>query len=339
VRSFRDIPLKLNATLSDDDIINIPQSTPEVVLNQIVTDLKKAKAGVPDTYGNFNTDKGRVTRFSVNAILADVYLWMDKYTECVAECDAIINSAKFGLINGENLFTQVFRDGSSNESIFELQFDVQKVNPFWNMHSPAVRRWSAAAHLPEEVYGIDIVNTVPKSDWRGDKASFRSTDFTIWKYVGNDNLGQNVRSPDQSTANWIFYRYADMLLMKAEAINQLDKPLEASRIVKTIRERANAVELEQMDSTSKSAMTRYIVKERQREFAFEGKRWYDVLRNAKRNNYENRQLLLDMITVSIAPERQQAAFNKLRDNNSHYFPIFFYEVQTNKLLVQNPFYK
>jgi hypothetical protein len=127
--------------------------------------------------------------------------------------------------------------------------------------------------------------------------------------------------------------------MKAEALNESNNPLEASRIVKTIRARANALDLVPMDSTSKSGMTPYILSERQREFAFEGKRWYDVLRNAKRNNYQNRDLLLRMAQYSIPSDRQQAAFAKLRDNNSHYFPIYIREMETNKLLVQNPFYK
>lgn len=86
-------------------------------------------------------------------------------------------------------------------------------------------------------------------------------------------------------------------------------------------------------------MTTFILEERQREFAFEGKRWFDVLRNAKRNNYERLQILLNVAGTSIPSDRQQAAFNKLRDKNSHYFPVYFYEIQTNKLLEQNPFYK
>ncbi len=177
------------------------------------------------------------------------------------------------------------------------------------------------------------------TDVRGDKTSFRGTDFSIWKYVGADNTGDNFRSFEQSFAHWIFYRYADILLLKAEAINQLDQPLEASRIVKTIRQRANALELKVMDSTSKSGMTGYILEERQRELAFEGKRWYDVLRNAKRNNYEGMGFLLTMAGISIPSDRLQAALNKLRDKNSHYFPIYTYELQTNRLLEQNPFYK
>ena len=339
VRSFRDVPLKLDATLSDQDVANMAKTGSDSILNQIVADLQKAQSFVPLTYGNSVSDKGRITRYAVNAILADVYLWMDKYTECVAECDKIIKSKSFGLVQGGSFFNEVFLEGNSAESIFELQFDQQRTNPFFNIHTPANRRWSAASHLMDNVYGNDLVNATPINDVRGDNAAFRATDFLIWKYIGANDDGTTIKSIDQMTTNWIFYRYADVLLMKAEALNQLDKPLEASRIVKDIRTRARAIDFKNLDSTSKSGMTTFILDERQREFAFEGKRWYDVLRNAKRNNYERLSLLNDMASYSIPPDRRQAAFNKLKDKNSHYFPIHLDEIQTNKLLVQNPFYK
>lgn len=339
VRSFGEVPLKLTATVSDQDIVNIAKSNSQTILTQIVADLKNAEPALPITYGNVDSDKGRVTRYGVNAILADVYLWMDKYTEAAAECDKIINSGKFSLVDGQSFYTSVFLNGNSREGIFELQFDAQRLNPFFNIHPPQNKRWGAGLHLSDDVYGIDLVNATPQIDVRGDKASYRSTDFTIWKYVGADNNGDVFRSADQSTANWIFYRYADVLLLKAEAINELDQPLEASRIVKQIRNRATAVDIKVMDSLNKASMASFIVEERQRELAFEGKRWYDVLRNAKRNNYARLQILLDMAEISLPTDRRQAAFGKLADKNSHYFPIYFYELQTNKLLLQNPFYK
>ena len=338
VRSFRDVPLKLNATVSDVDVVNIPKSSADTVLTQIIADLKKAEAYLPLTYGSVNKDKGRVTRYAVNALLADVYMWTDKYTEAVTECDKIINSKNFGLVSGRSFFNDVFLRGNSNESIFELQFDVQRLNPFFYIHSPGAKRWGAAVTLSDELYGVDLVSSIPVVDVRGEYAAYRPTDLTILKYIAADEIGNTV-NPDQASSNWIFYRYADILLLKAEALNQLNQPLEASRIVKTIRSRANALDVKVMDSTSKSGMTTFILEERQREFAFEGKRWYDVLRVAKRNNYENLNLLLNMAAKSIPGERRQAAFAKLRDKNSHYFPIFVYEMQTNKLLEQNPFYK
>ena len=339
VRSFRDVPLKLNATLSDEDIKNIPKTSGDSILTQIVSDLKKAENFVPVSYGNIIGDKGRITRYAVNALLADVHLWMDNYTQCAIECDKIIRSGQFGLVSPLSFYNSVFFQGNSSEGIFELQFDEQKLNPFFNIHHPTNRRWVAAPHLSENVYGVDLVNAIPNVDVRGENTAYRPTDLTIWKYVGASDNGATLRNLDQSFANWIFYRYADILLLKAEAINQLNQPLEASRIVKQIRTRANAVDFKFMDSTNKAGMTSFILEERQRELAFEGKRWYDVLRNAKRNNYQLLSLLLDMAAISIPADRRQAAFNKLRDKNSHYFPIHLNELQTNKLLEQNPFYK
>jgi hypothetical protein len=343
-RVFRDVPLKLDATISDENITPIPKSTSDSVLKQIVSDLKKAQPYLPETYGNLATDKGRVTRYTANALLADVYLWMEKYQECIDECQKIIDSKRFGLISGEAsaVFNSLFFEGNSNESIFELQFSTQKLNPFYNMHHPTVRRWGAAPHLTEEVYGIDKVNAIPQVDLRGENISYRAADLTIWKYIGANAVGTSIRAFDQSFAHWIFYRYADVLLMKAEALNQLNKPSDAALLVQQIRTRANAIDFSTpMNPNSKQDMEEFILEERQREFAFEGKRWFDVLRNAKRNSYDADHLkyLLRMAAVSVPPDRQQTVFNKLKDPNSHYMPVYLYELQTNKLLVQNPFYK
>ncbi|HEX6431114.1 MAG TPA: RagB/SusD family nutrient uptake outer membrane protein [Niastella sp.] len=339
VRSFGEVPLNLKATVSDNDVVGLAKSSQVDLLNQIVEDLQRAATLLPETYGSVEQDKGRVCRYAAHAMLADVYMWMDKYNEAAAECDKIINAQKYSLVNRSSFFNSVFFRGNSQESIFELQFDEQRLNPFYDMHVPGRKRWGAGTHLVDMVYGIDMVSAFPKVDVRGDETSFRSTDFTIWKYMGADNRGDDFRPQDESFAHWIFYRYADVLLLKAEALNEMNKPVEASRIVKDIRERATAIDLKIMDSANKGPMAIFILEERQRELAFEGKRWYDVLRNAKRNNYEKRQLLMDMASLSIPADRRQAAFTKLRDNNSHYFPVYFYELQTNKLLEQNSFYK
>jgi hypothetical protein len=72
---------------------------------------------------------------------------------------------------------------------------------------------------------------------------------------------------------------------------------------------------------------------------FEGKRWYDVLRYVKRNNYEHISYLQDMISGIVPANMVRTAQAKMLDHNSHYFPIYQYELQTNKALVQNSFYK
>ncbi|MEO7310741.1 MAG: RagB/SusD family nutrient uptake outer membrane protein [Chitinophagaceae bacterium] len=338
VRSWGDVPLKLTATISDQDIVPIPKSGQDTVLAQIVADLKKAEAGAVFTYGSKAFDKGRVTKYTVNSILADVYLWMEKYPESVAECDKVINSGQFGLLQGDaSWFDKLYSQGNSNESIFEFQFDVQKLNPFYKIFVQN-RRWQASFRVLDEMYTVDLVDDT-KKDIRAEGSALRAADGTIWKFVASDY--NSLKSQDQSFTHWFVYRYADILLMKAEALTQLDRGAEALPLVYQVRDRAAALVATDRApaTTDKNGIADFILEERAREFAFEGKRWYDILRNAKRRNYERASILYNVVANSVPSDRQQAALNKYKDKNSHYFPIYVYEIQTNKLLVQNSFYK
>ncbi|TWI85633.1 putative outer membrane starch-binding protein [Lacibacter cauensis] len=351
-RTFGDVPLKLDATLSDENITPIPKTPQAEIFAQIVKDLTAAEAKAVTSYGDVASDKGRVTVYTINAILADVYLWMEKYTESVAACDKIINSGKFGLIRGatqngpaieynDAWFNTLYYNGNSNEGIFELQFSQQRLNPFFLIFSPATsaRRWIAAADLMERVFTVDYTND-QNYDIRGDGGSVRAATSTVWKYVGASSTGA-IRPLDQSYAHWFFYRYADVLLMKAEALNELGRGQEALDIIYSVRARANALAATDLTPapTDKNLIQDFILEERAREFCFEGKRWYDVLRNAKRNKYERLGILLSMVSISVPSSMQQSAQAKFKDQNSHYLPIYLYEMQTNKQLVQNPFYK
>jgi hypothetical protein len=171
-------------------------------------------------------------------------------------------------------------------------------------------------------------------------AAVRVSDNTIWKHIGSDY--NSAVAPDASFKHWIVYRYADILLMKAEALNQKGKGQDALDIVYRIRQRGHALSATDTKpgAEDKNEIADFILAERAREFAFEGKRWYDVLRNAKRNNYERLEdVLLKMIAKTVPADRQQSALAKYRDHNSHYSPIYLYELQTDKNLVQNPFYQ
>jgi hypothetical protein len=342
VRTFGDVPLKLKSSSSDKDIQQIAKSSKDSVLTQIVKDLNEAEPDAVTTYGDQASDKGRVTRYLVNALQADVYLWMEKYNECIAACDKVINSNKFGLIDGSNSdiwFNTLYGVGNSNESIFELQFDKQALNPFYNAFQVTNRHLIAAASVLDELYTSDPIDPVNNRDIRGDGASVRSTDGMIWKYAGWNNT--TSRAVSESYAHWIVYRYADILLMKAEALNETGNGQTALDLIYQIRNRARALPATDLSPSpgDRLGVEDFILQERAREFAFEGKRWFDLLRFAKRNNYERLNLLLDMVSKTVPPDRQQSAIAKFKDKNSHYLPIYYYELQTDKLLVQNPFYK
>ena len=337
VRSFRDVPLKLNATSSDEQLEQLPKSTAAEVLNQIVKDLSESEAALPLTYNDKATDKGRITRYTLNALQADVYLWMEKYPEVITACDKIISSGKFGLIPGSsNWFNTVYVNGNSYESIFEFQFDRQKLNSFYTMFRTRPRYISSGVVL-DDIFTGDGQND--RKDLRFDGASVRANDGIIWKYVGVDNT--SFLAQEESYTHWFVYRYPDVLLMKAEALAKTGKGQDALDIIYRIRNRANA-----LPDTDKSVspddtegILDFILDERAREFAYEGKRWYDLLRHAKRDNYKRIDILLNMVSKTVPADRQQSAIAKFRDVNSHYFPIYEYELETDKNLVQNPFYK
>ena len=347
LRTFGEVPLQIKSTSSDTQLEQLVKSSQVDVFNQIVNDLTFAEANAVTTYNNRDYDKGRITKFTVNAIQADVYLWMEKYTECIAACTKVIGSGQFGLIAGRNpdgtvnsqWFNTVFYNGNSNESIFEFQFDSQQVNPFYSFLISSTKQFIGSSFVMDEMYTVDLMDDTNK-DIRGDLASIRGSDGLIWKFAGANNTG-SVRTATSSYAHWFVYRYADILLMKAEALAWTGKGQEALDLVKVIRERANALSATERspDPISSVEVSDYIMDERAREFAFEGKRWYDILRNAKRNKYAHIQFLIDIVTKSAPPNRQQYILNKYKDVRSHYLPINLYELQTDKNLVQNPFYQ
>lgn len=332
-RSFGDVPLKIKATTSDDQLDQLAKSPQADVLQQIVTDLTTAEPMAVISYGARELDKGRITKYTIDALLADVYLWMDKYDDCIAACDKIMQSGRYGLRTNRNFFYDIFVDGNSTESIFEFQYSKEALNPFYNMFTTNKRRYQAADAVMEDMYTIDYAN-IDSVDYRGDNASLISASNTIIKQIWNS-------TPDASINHWIVYRYADILLLKAEALNQVGQGAEALKLVYTVRQRGHALPATDRnpDPSDTDLITDFILEERARELAFEGKRWYDLLRNAKRNNYKRLDLLLNMVISATPPERQQSALNKYKDYNSHYFPIYSYELSTDKNLVQNPFYQ
>lgn len=332
-RTFGDVPLKIKATTSDDQIEQLAKSPQADVLNQIITDLKTAEPLAITTYGDKTLDKGRVTKYTIYALEADVYLWMDKYNECIEACDKILNSGKFGLLTNRGFFDDIFDDNNSSESIFELQYSKEVLNPFWNMFTTNKRRYQAADAVMETIYTIDYVNA-DSIDYRADGASVSAGSNTITKFLWNTTA-------ETSYNNWIMYRYADIILLKAEALNNSGRGGEAIPLIYEIRQRGHALPATDLnpDPGNEDLITDFILAERAREFAFEGKRWFDLLRNAKRDNYRRIDILLNMVIESVPPERQQSALYKYKDYNSHYSPIYTYELETDKNLEQNPFYK
>jgi len=132
------------------------------------------------------------------------------------------------------------------------------------------------------------------------------------------------------------YRYADVLLMKAEALSQKEQFAEAFSILSEIHERAGLPSVS--IANTPTAYEDAILNERALEFSYEGKRWFDLLRMGRRNNYARKEKLIEIIVRNVPSTQKRILATKLTNPQGWYLPIFEGEIERNKNLVQNPFY-
>ncbi|MBN2272688.1 MAG: RagB/SusD family nutrient uptake outer membrane protein [Bacteroidales bacterium] len=340
VRLWKDVPLVLNPSISDTCDFYPAKSTEAVVIKQIIADLLKAKdmAYTTEFLGNPEFFKGRANKYTIMTLLADVYLWNQQYQKCIEYCDAVINSGLYALQPKDTWF-DIYNPCNSSEGIFELQCiddaTTNQINPIYNYSQSLT---STFINLSNGTYafsfGPKYTALFPDIS---DKRYCNGKNST-WKYLGvtyDDALRRSDVS--ERDANVIYYRYADILLMKAEALNELGMVAEAQSYVTKTAERAGLLPIAGI--TDQMQMRSIILDERAKEFAIEGKRWFDLLRNAKMNGFQNKKQLGDLL-VNLADAKSQALLrSKVNDTMMYYLPVPYDELQRNKNLKQNPFYE
>ena len=90
VRAFGEVPFITDASISDTQDYNIAKSSESKILDSLEADLIKAEGWAMSAYGKLNANKGRVTKNAIRALLADIYLWRNKYDECIAAADRVL---------------------------------------------------------------------------------------------------------------------------------------------------------------------------------------------------------------------------------------------------------
>jgi hypothetical protein len=272
------------------------------------------------------------------ALLADVYLWNQQYQKSMDYCDSIINSGLFSLMPSDTWFT-IYNPGNSNESIFELQClddgTADQINPLFKGIAP-----SYATFINLNSGGSGLGFSKKFANLFTDESDIRTCNGNSpkWKYIGITVDGELTRSPvNQRDLNIIYYRYADVLLMKAEDLNELGRVSDALDYVTKTYERAVGQPI--TGTTDQTEMRSIILTERAKEFILEGKRWFDLLRTAKRNNFQNKKDLIQVILDNADARSQDVLRSKVNDTMMYYLPVPYNELQRNKNLTQNPFYE
>ena len=258
-----------------------------------------------------------------------------------------------------NTYTSLFGNGNSFESIFEIYYNGNTgqennwISSYYGNRDNSIGRLRAADFLMDGFTSNNNQVWLSQGDCRAYESMESSgNSLSITKYVRQSasfslqRLGIVNVAGDRRTrkdANWIIYRLSDVMLMKAEALIQRsenDWP-EAFQLINNVYKRANNISPEtttgslvfETYNTSKEKMEDLLFEERHREFLFEGKRWFDLVRLARRDGKTER---LTSSVIRKHRQDQNVIRIKLTDPNYIYFPYARAELKANPLLIQNP---
>ena len=361
VRNWKDVPLVLEPYEDDAQSYLIRQTSEDSVIMQIKQDITTALASgaAKEYYTKSWETKGRATKWSLYALMADVCLWSGDYDACINYCDSILMSSSAyapRLLTSptHSAWFSIFNPGNSNESILELQWseeEEQLCNLPVLFHDQDNGRVYAYTQKMTEMFAeeyaitqqklIEAVRTMYGGFYTRDAYNVATTSY-CWKYIGSEVLTEK-RTSEHYDVNFILYRVAEIVLMKAEALVMEGRYAEAAEEVNKLRLRSNLPMVEEtLDpaSASELEMLTLILDERATELAGEAKAWYDMLRMGRRNNYQYKDVL---ITARILEFNQSASSSWLRsvlsDNNALYLPVWEDEMENNPYLKQNPYYE
>ena len=290
----------------------------------------------------------------------DELLQMDQITDMeLYDGVPMILEAVKGQQNVGNAYTAIFGEGNSFESLFELYYNGSTgqenkwVNGYYGNSSNSIGTLKASDCLMDGFLTDQNQIWLSQKDCRAyESLESEGTSYAIAKYtrqsasfslqtLGIVKVTESLRSTPN--ANWIFYRLSDVMLMKAEALierGEADWP-EAFKLINNVYKRANNILPDATTdalvyenySTSKEKMEDLLFAERHREFLFEGKRWFDLVRMARRDGKTER-----LVSCAIRKYRQDINVIKIKltDPNYIYFPYAKSELKANPLLKQNP---
>lgn len=259
VRLWGAVPLVLSPTTSSEDGVGIGRAPIDEVYQQILSDLDLAENLLP-----LSDARNRGTKGGVWALLSDVHLQLKNWDKVVEYSTYLIDQSSLYQLNGS--YSQFYLSKNTPESIFEIDYTINNRNNYainWLPGSLGGRR----EFLPTE----DLVDLLNNPDYGGDRRSLLLLDQGV--YYGNMDF-----KPATGVDQVYIYRLASIYLNRAEAYAKRKEIDRANADLLKVRERAR---VQQTASYSEDAIDQQIALERRLEFAFEGKRWFDLVRTGE----------------------------------------------------------
>lgn len=286
VASYGGVPMWTSASI-DRNEISKPRVSADDVYALIVKDMAEAAEILPATWPD--SDKGRATSYAANALLGRLYLQWGKPDEALKALNKVIG--KFSLYDN---YADIFDPAHKNEeieNIFEVQFS----------HSG---KWGLEGSIQSSYWGPRGGGgpTAGGFSWGGfgptqylydsyDKADKRREAFFCTEYMGiaqnppcimkyrDEKYGTEIEDDD---LNYIMVRYPDVLLMKAEALNDIgDSSNDKYDCLNIVRKRAGLKNITSADNLTKDQFASVVLEERLHELCCEHHRRFDLIRFGK----------------------------------------------------------
>lgn len=259
-----------NRVVSAEEGLKIARSSDDEMYQFITDDLRNIVQNnlLPATYSSDNI--GRATIGAAQALLGKVYLTFGKFDEAKEVLSQVIG--QYQLLPLESVFD--VNNSMNKEVIFAVKFN--KTIP-----GEGHGAWFSIGNMSDSNNQTSsLINAFEEGDKRKDMITYQQAEsnlFLLKKFFDTRDGSTRQLGNDQ-----ILLRYADVLLMYAEALNEIaysNSPnSDQYKYLNEIRQRAGVANLDLSDMPDKENFRKAILLERQREFPYEGHRWFDLVR-------------------------------------------------------------
>ncbi len=327
VRLFGDVQLVTTEFSDPAQGYGISRTAASKIYEQIISDLSFAEANLPTTITT--AEGGRASRWAAKALLGKVYLTQKDYAKASAKLNEVITSGQFNVT--ANTYAAVFSNttplASNKDMIFSVQYKSGQIgqgSAIWSATIP----WNGTGAYFGLTSGsgegfmrptLDMLNEYEAGDLR--KTASIATSYVSGTTTVNERYVVKYKQAGtiagEADIDFPVLRYADVLLMYGEAVNEQAQTATGIPLINQVRTRAG---LAGLPTTISQADARLAIEhERRVELAFEGQRWFDLVRTDR------------FLPVMTSKGYATKAFHKL-------FPIPQRETDLNSSLGQNPGY-
>ncbi len=289
VRTYGDIPLVTQETTDPNAYFGQGRAAKEAVYTQIIKDLQDAITRLP-----LKADKaGGARKSAAQALLGKVYLTQGKHQEAITMLSAVVSSGQHSLVTGTDKVFALTNENNA-EIIFSVQF-ASGVNG--NTEGSTMQQQFSPSGFQSGAKGHNLPNLSLYKLYSG-------TDTRRGNYVDTTKQGvpyckkyvANPANLADGGSDFVVLRYADVLLMLAEAYNELGNTAAALSNLNAIRNRAG---LSDFENTDQQALSAEIALERQLELIGEGHRWFDLLYKGNAVQTMNNWFISQSINIRI----------------------------------------